>query len=167
MEKTLSLHFFSSRRKDTVDPQACRTNPEEYFDHSRDKVRTPFQWDSVMNSGFSTANKTWLPVGNYSVCNVALQNNNDRSHLKVFRQLINLRTHPTLKYGGFEIKAVDDRMLVYKRQIYDQHDAEIFVIALNLDTHNKHINLFDHLSNLPSKFEVVVASIHSQSLTNG
>lgn len=154
--------------EDTVDPQACRTNPEEYHDHSRDKVRTPFQWDDTKHSGFSTANKTWLPVAhNYTDCNVALQNSEDRSHLKVFRQLIDLRQNPTLKYGGFEIKAVDERMLVYKRQIYDQHDADIFVIVLNLDNKYKHVDLYHHLSNLPPKFEVIVSSIHTTDLMNG
>lgn len=154
--------------EDTVDPQACRTNPEEYHDHSRDKVRTPFQWDSTKHAGFSTANKTWLPVAyNYTDCNVALQNSEDRSHLKVFRQLIDLRQNPTLKYGGFEIKAVDERMLVYKRQIYDQHDADIFVIMLNLDKKYKHIDLYQYLSHLPPKFEVIVSSIHTTDLING
>lgn len=154
--------------EDTVDPQACNTNPKDYYHHSRDKVRTPFQWDNTTHSGFSTAKKTWLPMAqNYSDCNVALQNSADRSHLKVFRQLINLRQNPTLKYGGLEIKAVGDRMLVYKRQIDNQHDADIFVIVLNLDTSYKHVDLNYYLHNLPQKLEVVISSIHSTSLING
>lgn len=155
--------------EDTVDPQACRTNPEDFHNHSRDKVRTPFQWDSTKHAGFSTGKKPWLPVdGNYTRSNVATQNKEDRSHLKVFRQLINLRQNPTLKYGDFQIKAVDNRMLVYKRQIHGQHDADIFVVLLNMDVHyTKYVNLYHHLSDLPPKFEVVVSSIHSKTLVNG
>lgn len=152
----------------TVDPQACRTNPEIFHDHSRDKVRTPFQWDSSKNAGFSKGQKTWLPVDmNYTHSNVAIQNKEERSHLKVFRQLINLRQNPTMKYGAFQIKAIDSRSLVYKRQIYGQHDADIFVVLLNMDVNYKNINLYHHLNDLPQKFEVVVSSIHSKSLVNG
>lgn len=152
----------------TVDPQACRTNPQDFHAHSRDKVRTPFQWDSSKHAGFSSGAKTWLPVDmNYTHSNVEMQNKEERSHLKVFRQLINLRQNPTLKYGAFQIKAVDSRMLVYKRQIYEQHDADIFVVILNLSVYNKEVNLYHHLSDLPPRFEVVVSSIHSKSLVNG
>lgn len=154
--------------EDTVDPQACRTNPEDYHEHSRDKVRTPFQWDGSQNAGFSTSSKTWLPLdNNYTISNVELQNKYDRSHLKVFRQLINLRQNPTLKYGGFEIKAVDDQMLVYKRQINDKPDADIFVIALNFDKKSKRVDLNQHFKKIPQEFEVLISSIHSNSTVNG
>lgn len=128
------------------------------------KARTPFQWDSGTNSGFSSAAKTWLPLAaNYTECNVALQETQENSHLKIFRQLISIRTNPTLKYGGLQLNAVDDDILVYKRQIDGQtvKEAEIVVVVLNLGTADKVVNVSASLDGIPSELKVVVSSIHS------
>lgn len=39
--------------KDTVDPQACRTNESYFQTVSRDPARTPFQWDDSVSAGNS------------------------------------------------------------------------------------------------------------------
>lgn len=86
--------------EDTVDPQACRTNPDIFHYASRDPARTPFQWNCTHNAGFSTAQKTWLPLSdNYTEVNVESQKTHDRSHLKVFKALLELRQHPVMRYG--------------------------------------------------------------------
>lgn len=86
--------------ENTVDPQACRTNPDTFHYASRDPARTPFQWNSTHNAGFSTAQKTWLPLPeNYTACNVELQERHKRSHLKVFKALLELRKHKVMRYG--------------------------------------------------------------------
>lgn len=148
--------------KDTVDPQACRTNPNVYHSFSRDPGRTPFQWDDSVHAGFSTSEKTWLPVAtNYTDCNVALQESQKNSHLKIFRELISLRQTPTMKYGGLQMTAVDDDLLVYKRQIEGQTDADIYAVVLNLGTSNKVLDLSASLGGLPKKMNIAIASIHS------
>jgi glycosidase len=45
--------------EDTLDPQACNTNPQVYYEKSRDPARTPFPWDDSKNGDFSKADKTW------------------------------------------------------------------------------------------------------------
>lgn len=86
--------------EDTQDPQACNTNSSVYENVSRDPARTPMQWDASLNAGFSTAEKTWLPVAaNYTTNNVAVQDGQVRSHLKVFKSLLTLKKHPTMHYG--------------------------------------------------------------------
>lgn len=70
--------------EETVDPQACNTDPLHYQAKSRDPCRTPFHWDSSKNAGFSNANKTWLPVAsNYATVNVAVEQAAKRSHYNV------------------------------------------------------------------------------------
>lgn len=124
--------------------------------------RTPMQWDSSHNAGFTTSKETWLPVAaNYTSCNVALQDSEENSHLKIFRKLISLRHTATLKYGGLQINAVDDDLLVYKREIEGRADADVYAIVLNLGTSNKVVDLSANLDGLPNKMNVTVSSLHS------
>ncbi|XP_037034887.1 maltase A1-like [Bradysia coprophila] len=147
---------------ETVDPRACRTDPDRYGEWSRDPVRSPFQWDSSKNSGFSSADKTWLPVAdNFTDCNVQQQLRESQSHLKVFNRLMELRKQPTMKYGDLEIKAVDEELLVYKRQMTDDPDADIVIVVLNLERNSKIIDLGELFNGLPKQMKVVVTSIHS------
>lgn len=72
-----------------------------------------------------------------------------------------LRQNPTVKYGEFDLKPVDDELLVYKRQIKNDTQADIVVVVLNFEGNTKTVNLNDHLDGLPDKMKTVVASIHS------
>ncbi|XP_320159.4 maltase A3 isoform X1 [Anopheles gambiae] len=78
---------------DTVDPAACNAGPDRYQYTTRDPERTPFQWDSSKNAGFSTANHTWLPVSpNYTLVNVEKQLvEYEHSHLHVYRSLVRMK----------------------------------------------------------------------------
>ena len=59
---------------------------------TRDPARTPMQWDATRNAGFSTAEKTWLPVHeNYTRINVELQSREEESLLQTIRTLLKIR----------------------------------------------------------------------------
>lgn len=117
------------------------------------------QWDNSTSAGFSTNEKTWLPVANnYRENNVDLQESLGNSHLKIFRQLISLRENPTLKYGEIQINSIDE-VLVYKRQMEGQ--SEVIAVALNLGKSNKVIDLKSSLAGIPSELKVLISSIHS------
>lgn len=153
---------------DTQDPQACRTNPDVFDQFSRDPARTPFQWDVTKNAGFSFGDKTWLKVAeNYTECNVKLQKSKLRSHLKVFRQLMSIRQNPTMKYGDLTMYAVNNDVLIYKREINGQKNADVFVILLNLGTEYKTIELSFYFKGLPEQMNVAAVSIHSETLVIG
>lgn len=85
----------------------------------------------------------------------------------VFRDLTDLRENPTLKYGAMQIDAYDTDILLYKRSIDTDPNADIVVVILNLESNQKTINLNDKLSGLPAKMQVVTSSIHSKTLTKG
>lgn len=97
---------------------------------NRDVCRTPMQWDASRHAGFSTANATWLPVHtNYTICNVAAQQQDTSSLLSVFRQLNALRRqYAALREGNIEIlpDAPED-VLWFQRSCGDAQ----FLVVLN------------------------------------
>merc|ERR1711909_231104 len=88
--------------EDTVDP-AGRNCGEEHFQDmgcSRDPERTPMQWNSSANAGFSNR-KPWLPVNeNYKTVNVETQSAIEDSHLNIYQQLTSLRRNESVFATG-------------------------------------------------------------------
>lgn len=53
--------------------------------------------------------KTWLTLAdNNTINNVELQESQTISHLKVFKSLIALRQNSTMKYGGLQMKVINN-----------------------------------------------------------
>jgi oligo-1,6-glucosidase len=71
---------------------------------SRDNGRTPMQWDTTTNAGFSKG-KPWLPVnGNYTTVNVSAQEKDNNSILNYFRTMAKLRKeNEVLVYGKYTL----------------------------------------------------------------
>lgn len=158
--------------EDTIDPHACSAGKDHFQEVSRDPERTPFQWDNSKNSGFSSANKTWLPVAkNYTENNVQLQQSQVNSHLHVFRRLLLLRKTRTMKYGNLEMTTLeDDNVLVYKRELTNSIiPGDIFVIILNFDWTPQTISLknLPKFAKLPKKMEVALTSVQSTNYYMG
>jgi oligo-1,6-glucosidase len=70
----------------------------------RDNGRTPFQWDSTTNAGF-TNGTAWIKVNpNYKTINEALQENDPNSVLNYFRKMVKLRKeNKVLVYGKYTL----------------------------------------------------------------
>ena len=96
---------------------------------SRDNGRTPMQWDTTINGGFSIG-KPWLPVnGNYKTINVAAQDNDPNSCLNYFRKMQRLRKeHQALIYGKFALVDNDNQdVFAYTREL----NGKKFLVLLN------------------------------------
>jgi alpha-glucosidase len=75
----------------------------------RDGERTPMQWDTSPNAGFSTAPSTWLPVApNYVTVNVAAETKDAGSLLNYYRNLIRLRKQNAALRDG-DVRIVDEK----------------------------------------------------------
>ena len=89
--------------------------------YSRDNARTPVQWDSSENAGFTTGTP-WLPLNpNYKKINVAQQEKDPESVLSYYKKLTALRKNPeykeTMVYGDFvPFMADEDRLMAFYRK---------------------------------------------------
>jgi alpha-glucosidase len=102
----------------------------------RDPERTPMQWDETPRAGFTTG-KPWLPVASdHAAANVAAQEQDDRSMLHLYRELIRLRhDHPALIDGKMQSVGVEGQILRYERV----NESEHLLILLNLGHHSAQV----------------------------
>jgi oligo-1,6-glucosidase len=116
---------------------------------SRDNARTPMQWSSEIQAGFSSG-EPWLAVNqNFQKINAKDQQNDPDSIFSFYRQLISLRSENIqLLAGEFRLLAAKRKYLAYERLAAD---ADRMLIFLNFS--RTFINLPDRgvlvLSNYP------------------
>ena len=95
---------------------------EEQKRNSRDNGRTPFQWDSSANAGFTTGTP-WLKVNpNYPNVNAAAQDKDPSSVLNYFRKITQLRKENlVLVYGKYTLLDKDNPdVYAYTRELDDK-----------------------------------------------
>ena len=86
---------------------------------SRDNARTPMQWDSSANAGF-TEGTPWIGVNpNYTEINASAQTDDETSVFAYYRELIRLRhTLPVMVEGRFQLIQPDNKQVyAYTRTV--------------------------------------------------
>lgn len=99
------------------------------FNFGRDPERTPMQWTSGKNAGFSRS-EPWLPVApNYLEINVEKESKEPRSILSLYKALIHYRKKsPALLYGSYEpLAAGNPQLFAFARKFKKEKN----VIVLN------------------------------------
>jgi trehalose-6-phosphate hydrolase len=83
---------------------------------TRDKSRSPMQWNSTENSGFTTGT-SWLKInGNYKFLNVENEKKNTDSLFNYYKKLIELRKgEEALSYGEYENLKYTDGLISFER----------------------------------------------------
>ena len=95
---------------------------------SRDNARTPYQWDSSENAGFTTGTP-WLPVNeNHSVINAAAAMGEADSTFHYYQKLIALRKeYDVFREGWFELMDPEsETVFAYTR---DTDTAHMLVVC--------------------------------------
>ncbi len=96
---------------------------------SRDRSRSPYQWDATPHAGF-TSGRPWIRANpNYVTINRAAEVANPDSVFHYYRQLIALRkTTPALVYGEFMPQDAPEQLYVYRRV----YAGQSYQVVLNL-----------------------------------
>jgi alpha-glucosidase len=120
------------RKEDVRDPIGKFGWPKE---KGRDGERTPMQWDSSRNAGFSSAQKTWLPVPpSAKRYNVAVESLDPDSILNFYKRLLALRqSNAALRDGSFvPLNRDDPRVLSFLRK--SPAGGASILVALNMSS---------------------------------
>lgn len=122
----------------------------------RNGVRTPMQWSSDRNAGFSRANAQRLylpaivdPEYHYEALNVEAQQSNPHSHLSWMKRLIALRKrHPAFGKGAIQFLSPDNpRVLAFARSW--QEERILAVANLSRFAQVVHLDLRDWSGTIP------------------
>jgi len=126
-------------QQDVKDPIGITGWPKE---KGRDGERTPMQWSTIAQSGFSPNSTTWLPIGSdYKTINVATESSDPNSLLRWNEALIALRrNNPTLHDGGIlMLDNTNPNVLSYVRTA--PTGAHPILISLNMTAEPQTIHL--------------------------
>ncbi|HEL1061893.1 TPA: alpha-glucosidase [Streptococcus equi subsp. zooepidemicus] len=128
----------------------------------RDNARTPMQWSSQKNAGFSTADQTWLPVNpNHQEINVASALADPDSVFYTYQKLIQLRqTQDWLVEADYQLLQTSDKVFAYKRQL----GREIYLVVVNLSNQEQFFEESLHKAQVIISNTDVQAVVESQQL---
>ncbi len=115
------------RREDVKDPIGKIGWPKQ---KGRDGERTPMQWNTSPNAGF-TIGTPWLPVpASYRTHNVASELQDPNSVLSVYRKVLALRhTDPALLFGDYvALNTADQHVMSYLRR----YQGRALLVVLNM-----------------------------------
>jgi alpha-glucosidase len=115
------------RREDVKDPIGRTGWPKE---KGRDGERTPMQWNSEPNAGFSTV-EPWLPVpASYRTHNVETESNDPNSILNLYKKVLALRhTSEALLDGSYTVLNENDaHVMSYLRS----YKGKAVLVVLNM-----------------------------------
>ncbi|MBR2774652.1 MAG: alpha-glucosidase [Selenomonadaceae bacterium] len=101
---------------------------------SRDNARTPMQWNSSKNAGF-TSGKPWLPVHeDFKRCNVEVEERDADSVLNFYRKLSALRNASDVLISGeyAELYPDNEELYIFTRTLGDK----TITVAVNFTTHD-------------------------------
>jgi len=115
------------RKEDVKDPIGRTGWPNEI---GRDGERTPMQWNTDVNAGFSEKDP-WLPVpGSYKTHNVATESKDPNSVLSMYKKVLALRhTNEALREGSYvPLNESDANVMSYLRSF----KGKAVLVALNM-----------------------------------
>ncbi|KAI9586343.1 maltase 2-like isoform X1 [Glossina fuscipes] len=144
--------------QDTKDPVALSMGPKFYQSISKDPVRTPFQWSAEKNAGFTKLPRTWLPVHpNYEDLNLKTQLDDEKSHYKVYKSLIQLRQEVVLREGRCQVEVINKWVFAVIRSLKNHRS---FITLINVGSKPQLINVFNILDDV-KHLRILITGVYS------
>jgi alpha-glucosidase len=135
------------RKEDVQDPIGKIGWPKE---KGRDGERTPMQWDTSKDAGFSTAEHTWLPIPPSAVkYNVSVESKDPHSIFSFYKALLALReSEPALQDMGegnyVTLDRDDPYVLAYLRKNPGSGDSVFVVLNMSSQPRTVKLDLASH-----------------------
>lgn len=108
----------------------------------RDKERTPMQWDTSANAGFTKKGVTpWLPVAtNYTTYNVDVESSNSSSMLSLYKRAVRLITiNEAFRSDGYEEIMNSTELFAYRR--FHNGTQNEFIVVINFSNSSTTVDL--------------------------
>ena len=114
----------------------------------RDPERTPMQWNTSINAGFSTVDP-WLPVAdNYTTYNVETETKVKPSMLNLYKQLVQLRSeNNAFLFTNYSLVLNTTDVYAYHR--YHESSTDEFIVVVNFARNATTVSL----ENIPESFQ--------------
>jgi trehalose-6-phosphate hydrolase len=166
-----SLNIFNIKKTEGMDEQEILDILKQ---KSRDNSRTPVQWDSSQNAGFTTG-KPWIQTAsNYEEINAEKAVNDSNSIFFHYQKLIQLRKqYDVITDGEFQpISSEDDTVFAYVRtngseqllvinNFYGKEKSFILPAHLHLDEYDSEMLLSNYKDSAPLGQEIVLRPYES------
>ncbi|GET19866.1 glycoside hydrolase family 13 protein [Prolixibacter denitrificans] len=137
-----TLHIYEHIKETGGDLQRFLNNEKMI---ARDNGRTPFQWDTTANAGF-TSGTPWIKVNpNYKTVNEAVEEKDPNSTLNYFRKMVQFRKNNLIMvYGKYELLDQDNpNVYAYTREL----NGRKMLILLNFTDHQADAHLPVNMKN--------------------
>ena len=128
---------------------------------SRDNTRTPFQWNSSENAGFTTG-KPWIKINqNYKAVNVTTEAVDPNSVLSYFKKIVALRKNSAaLIYGTYKVYDINNpEVYCYTRS----EGNEKVLVILNFSTKNINYKIGKNINTNASK--LLISNYNKAAIT--
>ncbi len=129
---------------------------------SRDNARTPMQWDSSKNAGFSEV-RPWLKVNtnHKKGLNVAEQEKKKDSVLNYFKRMVQIRkNHLGLVYGNYQLLLEDNEQIyAYTRSM----DNDKYLVLLSF---SEDMATFQLKNSITSNLNLLISNDTNQAFKN-
>uniref|UniRef100_A0A1W7RA78 alpha-glucosidase n=1 Tax=Hadrurus spadix TaxID=141984 RepID=A0A1W7RA78_9SCOR len=125
-------------------------------DHPRDAYRVPMQWSNDSMAGFTNGTSTWIPIQpDYPYVNVESEFKDSKSHLNIYKKLVELRDQPAIMHGDVAYPLVKNGVFSMLRI---RKGSPGYLVVLNMGVNSTTISFLGSDPRLPDSANVEVRS---------